>query len=42
MVSNPEITNYGAFSVSDIDINHMLLGDIDTTCLMMEDKHLIR
>ena len=30
MVSNPEITNYGAFAVSDTDINHMLLGDIDT------------
>ena len=30
MVSNPEITNYGAFAVSDTDINYMLLGDIDT------------
>ena len=30
MISNPEITNYGAFAVNDIDINYMLLGDIDT------------
>ena len=30
MASNPEITNYGAFAVSDTDTNYMLLGDIDT------------
>ena len=30
MVSNPEITNYGAFAVSDTDTNYLLLGDIDT------------
>ena len=30
MLSNPEITNYGAFAVSDTDTNYLLLGDIDT------------
>ena len=30
IVSNPGITNYGAFAVSDTDTNYMLLGDIDT------------
>ena len=27
---NPNISNYGAFAVSDTDINYMLFGDIDT------------
>ena len=27
---NPNISNYGAFSVSDTDDNYMLFGDIDT------------
>ena len=30
LVSNPGISNYGAFAVSDIDTNYMLFGDIDT------------
>ena len=30
LISNPGISNYGAFAVSDIDTNYMLFGDIDT------------
>ncbi len=30
LVSNPGISNYGAFAVSDTDTNFMLFGDIDT------------
>ena len=30
LISNPGISNYGAFAVSDIDPNYMLFGDIDT------------
>ena len=30
LISDPEIDNYGAFAVSDIDTNYMLLGNIDT------------
>ena len=30
LVGDPEISNYGAFSVSDTDPNIMLFGDIDT------------
>ncbi len=30
LVSNPGISNYGAFAVSDVDTNYMLFGDIDT------------
>ena len=29
-ISDPEIDNYGAFTVSDTDINYMIFGDIDT------------
>ena len=30
LVGDPEISNYGAFAVSDVDPNIMLFGDIDT------------
>jgi len=30
LISNPGISNYGAFAVSDVDTNYMLFGDIDT------------
>ena len=30
LVSNPGISNYGAFAVNDLDTNYMLFGDIDT------------
>ena len=30
LISNPGISNYGAFAVNDIDNNYMLFGDIDT------------
>ena len=30
LISNPGISNYGAFVVNDIDTNYMILGDIDT------------
>jgi photosystem II stability/assembly factor-like uncharacterized protein len=29
-ISDPEIDNYGAFTVSDTDANYMIFGDIDT------------
>ena len=29
-IADPEINNYGAFTVSDADTNYMLFGDIDT------------
>lgn len=30
LLSNPGITNYGAYAVSDVNTNYMLFGDIDT------------
>ena len=38
LISNPGLSNYGAFAVSDVDTNYMLFGNIDVN--MSDDEGL--